>query len=66
MTRYESGNDGAPLLSKWWQTESAQRAFARAAMSKAEKTAGLKERLAKAAERKAQLAREAMEWKEAA
>lgn len=43
-------------------TDSAARAFARAAASKAEKVAAMKGRLAKSAAKKERIAREAMEW----
>jgi hypothetical protein len=46
-------------LSKWWRSESAQRAVQRAATERRERLEQLKQRMA---ERKAALEREALDW----
>lgn len=50
-----------PLLSKWWQTQSAQAAIQRAKEQKKQQIIKMREAFA---HRKAELQRASMEWKE--
>ena len=60
MTRNDTMTETRPLLSKWWMTESAKRAIARAADRKKEHLQNLRDTIAN---KRARIAREAMEWK---
>jgi len=56
-----TGEGNAPriMLSHWWKTLSAQRAIARAAAERRERLEQLKRKMA---ERKAEIARNALDW----
>jgi hypothetical protein len=56
-----TGEGNAPriMLSHWWKTRSAQRAIARAAAERRERLEQLKRKMA---ERKAEIARNALDW----